>query len=163
MSLQFPQDMRGSASPKGEARRECAAKDERSAGRGREDYGWGWAGGVTRPGGVTKHLATVTELKHTAADQALNAKVEPVGMRESALIQINAIACERLDPYGQVSKVLRECEPKNSGLLDGSGNDVRVRDTKHRGGRWQGHRLDRGRRRIGRSARGAEKRCDERT
>jgi len=43
-----PQNMRGSASPKGEARRECAAKPARSAGRGREDYGWGWAGGVTR-------------------------------------------------------------------------------------------------------------------
>jgi len=41
--------MRGSASPKGEARRECAAKPKRSAGRGREDYGWGWAGGVTKP------------------------------------------------------------------------------------------------------------------
>jgi len=40
--------MRGSASPKGEARRECAAKSKHSAGRGREDYGWGWAGGVTR-------------------------------------------------------------------------------------------------------------------
>ena len=43
-----PQDMRGSASPKGEARRERAAKPKRSAGRGREDYGWGWAGGVTK-------------------------------------------------------------------------------------------------------------------
>ena len=41
--------MRGSASPQGEARRECAAKPKRSAGRGREDYGWGWAGGVTKP------------------------------------------------------------------------------------------------------------------
>jgi len=39
----------GSASPQGEARRECAAKPKRSAGRGREDYGWGWAGGVTKP------------------------------------------------------------------------------------------------------------------
>jgi len=37
--------MRGSASPQGEARRECAAKPERSDGRGREDYGWGWVGG----------------------------------------------------------------------------------------------------------------------
>jgi hypothetical protein len=46
--------MRGSASPKGEARRECAAKAKRSAGRGREDYGWGLAGGITKPGGVTK-------------------------------------------------------------------------------------------------------------
>ena len=41
--------MRGSASPKGEARRERAAKPKRSDGRGREDYGWGWAGGVTKP------------------------------------------------------------------------------------------------------------------
>ncbi len=35
---------RGSASPKGEARRECAGKPKRSARRAREDYGWGWAG-----------------------------------------------------------------------------------------------------------------------
>jgi len=40
--------MRGSASPQGEARRECAAKPEQSDGRGREDYGRGWAGGVTK-------------------------------------------------------------------------------------------------------------------
>ena len=39
----------GSASPKGEARRECAGKAKRSACRAREDYGWGWAGGVTKP------------------------------------------------------------------------------------------------------------------
>ena len=37
------------ARAEGEARRECAAKPKRSAGRGREDYGWGWAGGVTNP------------------------------------------------------------------------------------------------------------------
>jgi len=43
--------MRGSASPKGEARRERAAKRERSEARGREDYGWGWAGGITKPSG----------------------------------------------------------------------------------------------------------------
>ena len=36
--------MRGSASPQGEARRERAAKPKQSDGRGREDYGWGWAG-----------------------------------------------------------------------------------------------------------------------
>ena len=45
--------MRGSASPKGEARRERAAKAERSEGRGgtlptrvrvMPNYGWGWAG-----------------------------------------------------------------------------------------------------------------------
>ena len=41
--------MRGSASPKGEARRERAGKAERSDRRAREDYGWGWAGGVTKP------------------------------------------------------------------------------------------------------------------
>ena len=34
----------GSASPQGEARRECAGKAKRSACRAREDYGWGWAG-----------------------------------------------------------------------------------------------------------------------
>ncbi len=47
-----PQDMRGSASPKGEARRRAPAKPARSARRGREDYGWGWAGGVTKPNQV---------------------------------------------------------------------------------------------------------------
>jgi hypothetical protein len=36
--------MRGSASLKGEARRERAGKAERSDRRAREDYGWGWAG-----------------------------------------------------------------------------------------------------------------------
>ena len=41
-----PPNIRGSASPKGEARRKCAAKREA---RGREDYGWGWAGGVIKP------------------------------------------------------------------------------------------------------------------
>ena len=35
---------RGSASPKGEARRECAGKAEQSERRAREDDGWGWAG-----------------------------------------------------------------------------------------------------------------------
>jgi hypothetical protein len=40
--------MRGSASPQGEARRERAAKPKRSDGRGREAYGWGRAGGVTK-------------------------------------------------------------------------------------------------------------------
>jgi len=35
LTLTLPQDMRGSASPKGEARRECAAKPKQSAGRGR--------------------------------------------------------------------------------------------------------------------------------
>ncbi len=40
---------RGSASPQGEARRECAGKAEQSDRRAREDYGWGWAGGVTKP------------------------------------------------------------------------------------------------------------------
>jgi hypothetical protein len=44
-----PPNMRGGASPKGEARRECAARPKRSVGRGREDYGWGWVGGVTKP------------------------------------------------------------------------------------------------------------------
>ena len=48
-----PQNMRGSASPKGEARRECAAKAKRSDCRGREDYGWGWAGGVIKPNQAT--------------------------------------------------------------------------------------------------------------
>ncbi len=47
--------MRGSASPQGEARRACAAKPERSKGRGGTlptrvrvilNYGWGWAGGL---------------------------------------------------------------------------------------------------------------------
>ena len=44
-----PPNTRGSASPKGEARREGAGKAERSECRAREDYGWGWAGGVTKP------------------------------------------------------------------------------------------------------------------
>jgi len=39
----------GSASRNGEARRESAAKHEHSEARGREDYGRGWAGGVTKP------------------------------------------------------------------------------------------------------------------
>jgi len=39
----------GIASPKGEARRECAGKAKRSECRAREDYGWGRAGGVTKP------------------------------------------------------------------------------------------------------------------
>lgn len=114
-------------------------------------------GSASRKAKPGASLATVTELKHAAADQALNAKVELVGMREATLIQVNAIARELLDPYGQVAKVLRECEPDNSGLLDGSGNDVRVRDTKHRGRRRQGHRLDGGGRRVGRNALRAEK------
>ncbi len=46
-----PQDStRGSASPQGEARRERAGKAEQSDRRAREDYGWGWAGGVIKPG-----------------------------------------------------------------------------------------------------------------
>ena len=44
-----PPNIRDSASPKGEARRERAGKAERSDRRAREDYGWGWAGGVTKP------------------------------------------------------------------------------------------------------------------
>ena len=44
-----PHHTRGSASPKGEARRTRAAKAKRSDRRAREDYGWGWAGGVTKP------------------------------------------------------------------------------------------------------------------
>ena len=57
-----------SASPKGEARRECAAKPKRSAGRGREDYGWGWAGGrcnqtaAEAPGGRCNQNGRVREL-----------------------------------------------------------------------------------------------------
>jgi hypothetical protein len=55
----------GSASPKGEARRECVAKAARSHRRGGTlltrarvmlSYGWGWAGGVTqatKPGRMT--------------------------------------------------------------------------------------------------------------
>jgi len=43
-----PKSAGGSASPQGEARRESAAKAERSDCRGREDYGWGWVGGVTK-------------------------------------------------------------------------------------------------------------------
>ncbi len=48
-STEPPQDTRGSASPKGEARRECAGKAEQSECRAREDYGWRWAGGVNKP------------------------------------------------------------------------------------------------------------------
>jgi len=44
----------GSASPQGEARRECAGKAEQSECRAREDYGWGWAGGVTKPNHPTR-------------------------------------------------------------------------------------------------------------
>ena len=44
-----PQDNSPPASPQGEARRECAGKAERSECRAREDYGWGWAGGVIKP------------------------------------------------------------------------------------------------------------------
>ncbi len=45
--------MRGSASPQGEARRERAGKAKRSDRRAREDYGWGWAGGVIKPDHAT--------------------------------------------------------------------------------------------------------------
>ena len=48
----------GSASPKGEARRECAGKAKRSECRAREDYGWGWAGGVTKPDHATSPPTT---------------------------------------------------------------------------------------------------------
>ena len=44
-----PPNTRGSASPKGEARRVRAGKAEQSECRAREDYRWGWAGGVTKP------------------------------------------------------------------------------------------------------------------
>ena len=58
----------GSASPKGEARRERAGKAQRSDRRAREDYGWGWAGGVTKPNQApipaTPHL---TLAAHTGA------------------------------------------------------------------------------------------------
>ncbi len=42
--IRRPKTAGGSASPKGEARRERAGKAERSDRRAREDYGWGWAG-----------------------------------------------------------------------------------------------------------------------
>ena len=48
--------MHGSASPQGEARRECAGKAKRSDRRAREEYGWGWAGGVTKPTHPTRRL-----------------------------------------------------------------------------------------------------------
>jgi len=62
--------MRGSASPKGEARRECAAKRERNEARGREDYGWGWAGGVTKLAlvaspAIPANIATGSSIKTT--------------------------------------------------------------------------------------------------
>ena len=54
-----PQNMRGIA----RARRakpgaNAPPSPAQSAGRGREDYGWGWVGGVIKPGGVTKPAAT---------------------------------------------------------------------------------------------------------
>ena len=54
---------RGSASPQGEARRECAGKAERSERRAREDYGWGWVGGVTKP----NHAANSPQRPNTPA------------------------------------------------------------------------------------------------
>ena len=60
----------GSASPKGEARRERAGKAERSDCRAREDYGWGWAGGVTKPDHATRSATTP---HHTAAASVLSA------------------------------------------------------------------------------------------
>ena len=59
-AIQGSPNAHGSASPKGEARRECAGKAERSECRAREDYGWGWAGGVIKPdqaprGSTTPH------------------------------------------------------------------------------------------------------------
>ena len=67
MSLLFPPNMRGSASPKGEARRERAAKPKQSAGRGREDYGWGWAGGVTKPNPPTSTSRTPQHMRGSAS------------------------------------------------------------------------------------------------
>ncbi len=64
-----PPYTRGSASPKGEARRERAGKAERSECRAREDYGWGWAGGVNKP----YHAPTQHPPPNTAAAQAKRA------------------------------------------------------------------------------------------
>ncbi len=47
-SRSLPLTLALNASPKGEARRERAAKPRRSLGARREDYGWGWAGGLTK-------------------------------------------------------------------------------------------------------------------
>ena len=58
-----PQATRGSASRNGEARRECAGKAEQSECRAREDYGWGRAGGVTKPYQATR--PTPPPPKHT--------------------------------------------------------------------------------------------------
>ena len=44
--------------PEGRSPAQSAAKAKRSVGRGREDYGWGWAGGVTKPGGWCNQTGT---------------------------------------------------------------------------------------------------------
>ena len=56
----------GSASRNGEARRERAGKAERSERRAREDYGWGWAGGVIKPNQPPR-LATTPHQTSAAA------------------------------------------------------------------------------------------------
>ena len=48
----------GSASRNGEARRKRAGKAEQSECRDREDYGWGWAGGATKPNHVPRSATT---------------------------------------------------------------------------------------------------------
>jgi len=56
----------GSASPQGEARRKAPPRQsEANAAPGRKDYGWGWAGGVTKPKHAPSPPTTPTTSHHT--------------------------------------------------------------------------------------------------
>ena len=77
----------GSASRNGEARRECAGKAERSDRRAREDYGWGWVGGVTKPDQATRsattHLTPAAARAHCADAQRASPPTTPHHTRGS--------------------------------------------------------------------------------
>ena len=79
----------GSASRNGEARRECAGKAKRSECRAREDYGWGWAGGVTKPnqapGSATPHTTPAAASAHCADAQRASPAITPHHTRGSAI------------------------------------------------------------------------------
>jgi len=90
--------MRGSASPKGEARRVRAGKAEQSDRRAREDYGWGWAGRFNQ---TSPHNQSNTPPPNTRGSTSRTAPPAPHHIRVSVSGSVSASerACERAPTF----------------------------------------------------------------
>ncbi len=100
-------------------------------------------------------LAAVADLEEPAHVEGLEAELEFLRLGRP-LIEVHAVAGERVDALDEIANVLGEEKPLRPGRRKRCADDVGIRNSEHRGGHHQRSALDRRRRGIGRGLIGPE-------